>query len=58
MDRSAGGLDNPDTNQRFIDLRTNELLNYRFQNTANNNSPITGIFHKEFYVAIKPCPTE
>ena len=25
-----GGLDNPNTNQRFVDLRNQELLNYRF----------------------------
>jgi anaerobic ribonucleoside-triphosphate reductase activating protein len=28
---ARGGLDCPTTNQRFIDLRTNELLNYKFQ---------------------------
>lgn len=28
---ARGGLDNPNTNQRFIDLRTHELLNHKFQ---------------------------
>lgn len=27
---ALGGLDNPATNQRFIDLRTRQQLNYRF----------------------------
>lgn len=31
---ARGGLDCPDTNQRFIDLRTNEVLNYKFQRTG------------------------
>jgi anaerobic ribonucleoside-triphosphate reductase activating protein len=30
---ARGGLDSPTTNQRFIDLRTNELLNTKFQHT-------------------------
>lgn len=32
---ARGGLDNPNTNQRFIDLRTNELLNYKFHTTVH-----------------------
>ena len=27
---SLGGLESPNTNQLFYDLRTNELLNYKF----------------------------
>lgn len=27
---ARGGLDNPNTNQRFIDLRTRQILNHRF----------------------------
>lgn len=30
--RELGGLDSPHTNQRFIDLRTDEILNRLFQN--------------------------
>ena len=30
-DATLGGLTSPDTNQQFIDLRTQEILNYKFQ---------------------------
>lgn len=33
-DATRGGLDNPNTNQRLVDLRTQELLNYKFQTLA------------------------
>lgn len=38
-----GGLDNPHTNQRFIDLRSNELLNYKFQRASPELQNITMI---------------
>lgn len=36
---TLGGLDNPQTNQRFLDLRTGEDLTHRFQNVAERLRP-------------------
>ena len=40
---ARGGLSNPNTNQRFIDLRSNELINYKFH-TKPQTKPQTKNF--------------
>jgi len=35
---SKGGLDNPDTNQRFIDIKAKATINYKFRNDKNEKN--------------------